>query len=48
MEKDKKKIGEGVKFERIRRITGYLVGTLDRFNNAKKAEVNDREKHNIK
>ena len=33
-------------FERIRRITGYLVGTLDRFNNAKKAEVNDRVKHN--
>ena len=34
-------------FERIRRITGYLVGTLDRFNNAKKAEVQDRVKHNI-
>ena len=33
-------------FERIRRITGYLVGTLDRFNNAKKAEVHDRVKHN--
>ena len=32
-------------FERIRRITGYLVGTVDRFNNAKKAEVNDRVKH---
>ena len=48
MEKDKKKIGEGVGFERIRRITGYLVGTLDRFNNAKKAEVKDREKHNVK
>ncbi len=32
-------------FERIRRITGYLVGTLDRFNNAKRAEVNDRVKH---
>ena len=48
MEKDKKKIGEGVKFDRIRRITGYLVGTVDRFNNAKKAEVKDREKHNIK
>ena len=48
MEKDKKKIGEGVGFERIRRITGYLVGTLDRFNNAKKAEVKDREKHDIK
>ena len=38
-------IGEGVKFERVRRITGYLVGTLDRFNNAKKAEVLDRVKH---
>ncbi|MBU5308472.1 anaerobic ribonucleoside triphosphate reductase [Clostridioides mangenotii] len=34
-----------VKFERIRRITGYLVGTVDRFNNAKKAEVMDRVKH---
>ncbi|MEG3006376.1 MAG: anaerobic ribonucleoside triphosphate reductase [Oscillospiraceae bacterium] len=34
-------------FERIRRITGYLVGTLDRFNNAKKAEVADRVKHNV-
>ncbi len=41
-----KKVGKGIKFERIRRITGYLVGTLDRFNNAKKAEVKDREKHN--
>lgn len=38
-------IGRGVKFERIRRITGYLVGTLDRFNNAKRAEVEDRVKH---
>lgn len=34
-----------VKFERIRRITGYLVGTLDRFNDAKKAEEKDRVKH---
>lgn len=40
-----KKVGNGIKFERIRRITGYLVGTLDRFNNAKKAEVKDRVKH---
>ena len=38
-------IGEGIKFERIRRITGYLVGTLDRFNNAKRAEEHDRVKH---
>ncbi len=36
---------EGPAFERIRRITGYLVGTLDRFNNAKRAEVRDRVKH---
>lgn len=35
--------GEG--FERIRRITGYLVGTVDRFNNAKRAEEHDRVKH---
>ena len=34
-----------VQFERIRRITGYLVGTLDRFNNAKRAEEADRVKH---
>ena len=36
-----------VAFDRIRRITGYLVGTLDRFNNAKYSEVKDRVKHNI-
>lgn len=36
---------DGPHFERIRRITGYLVGTLDRFNNAKRAEVRDRFKH---
>ena len=34
-------------FHRIRRITGYLVGTLDRFNNAKRAEERDRIKHGI-
>ncbi|MFR7591048.1 MAG: anaerobic ribonucleoside-triphosphate reductase [Longibaculum sp.] len=33
--------------ERIRRITGYLVGTLDRFNDAKRAEEKDRVKHHI-
>lgn len=48
MEKDKKKIGEGVGFERLRRVTGYLTATLDRWNNAKKAEEKDREKHDIK
>lgn len=36
---------ERVPFQRIRRITGYLVGTMDRFNNAKRAEVEDRVKH---
>lgn len=38
---------DGVPFDRIRRITGYLVGTLDRFNNAKRAEEHDRVKHNV-
>lgn len=36
-----------VPFERIRRITGYLVGTLDRFNDAKRAEEHDRVKHTL-
>lgn len=35
------------KFERIRRITGYLVGTIDRWNNAKRAEESDRVKHSL-
>ena len=39
--------GEGVLFQRIRRITGYLVGTLDRFNNAKRAEERERVKHGM-
>ena len=39
------KFGEGVSFERVRRITGYLVGTTDRWNNAKKAELKDRVTH---
>ena len=38
--------GQG-NFERIRRITGYLVGTLDRFNNGKRAEEHDRVKHGV-
>ncbi len=42
-EKDHNRVG----FERIRRITGYLVGTLDRFNDAKRSEVEDRVKHNV-
>ena len=46
--KDVKMIGEGIGFERIRRITGYLVGTVDRFNNGKRAEERDRVKHGTK
>ena len=42
-----KMVGQGMGFERIRRITGYLVGTLDRFNNAKRAEEHDRVKHGV-
>ena len=42
-EKDHNRVG----FERIRRITGYLVGTLDRFNDAKREEVIDRVKHGV-
>ena len=44
---EKKEVGKDVGFERIRRITGYLVGTLDRFNDAKAAEERDRVKHGI-
>lgn len=46
--KTKKMTGEGVEFERIRRITGYLVGTVERFNNGKRAEEHDRVKHTFK
>ena len=35
----------GLKIERIRRITGYLTGSVDRWNDGKKAELNDRVKH---
>lgn len=42
-----KKAGQNVKFERIRRITGYLVGTTDRFNDAKRNEEKDRVKHGL-
>lgn len=41
------KVGEGVPFERIRRITGYLVGDASRWNNGKKAELAQRVKHNF-
>lgn len=43
--KTEKMVGGGVGFDRIRRITGYLVGTLDRFNDAKRAEERDRVRH---
>ena len=42
------KMGQGVGFERIRRITGYLVGTMDKWNDAKRAEERDRVKHGMK
>ena len=38
-------VGEGGKFERIRRVTGYLAGDVSRFNNGKRAEERDRVKH---
>lgn len=41
------KLGKGVMFERIRRITGYLVGTMEKWNDAKKAEERDRVKHGM-
>lgn len=45
LKKQRKRSGQNVPFERIRRITGYLVGTTDRWNDAKKAELRDRVKH---
>ena len=48
MTTEETRLGQGVKFERIRRITGYLVGTMDKWNDAKKAEERDRVKHGIK
>lgn len=47
MESNNERFGMGRMFERIRRITGYLVGTLDKWNNAKKTEEKDRVKHNV-
>lgn len=47
MNHEDKMVGQDVGFERIRRITGYLVGTTERFNNAKRAEERDRVKHGI-
>lgn len=47
MDNKHEKMGKGVMFERIRRITGYLVGTIDRWCDAKKAEEKDRVKHGM-
>ena len=44
-ESSKRTTGEGVKFERIRRVTGYLSGDVSRFNNGKRSEEADRVKH---
>lgn len=41
-------LAKGEKFERIRRITGYLVGSLERWNNSKQAEERERVKHGVK
>jgi anaerobic ribonucleoside-triphosphate reductase len=45
LENKQAKMGQGIEFERIRRITGYLVGTMDKWNDAKKGEERDRVKH---
>ena len=47
MKNKETRLGKGTKFERIRRITGYLVGTLDKWNDAKKAEERERVKHGL-
>ena len=40
-------VGEGIKFERVRRITGYLTGDISRWNSGKVAELNDRRVHSV-
>ena len=45
---DSRIVGNGIPFERIRRITGYLTGTLERWNDAKRAEEKDRVMHSIR
>ena len=40
-------VGKDIKFERIRRITGYLVGSIERFNNAKRCELEQRVTHSL-
>lgn len=48
MRNKSEKMGKGVKFERIRRITGYLVGTMAKWNDAKVSEEADRVKHTLR
>ena len=47
MDNRDERLGKGVLFERIRRITGYLVGSLEKWNDAKKAEERDRVRHGV-
>lgn len=47
MDNHDERLGKGVLFERIRRITGYLVGSLEKWNDAKKAEERDRVRHGV-
>jgi len=47
-QRQKDRVGEGIRFERIRRITGYLVGSLDRWGNAERAEERERVHHTVK
>lgn len=47
MDNSDERLGKGVLFERIRRITGYLVGSLEKWNDAKKAEERDRVRHGV-
>lgn len=42
---EERTVGQGMPFQRTKRICGYLVGTIDRFNNAKLKELADRVKH---
>lgn len=41
-------IGQGIPFQRVRRITGYLTSDINKFNNAKREELNDRVKHTLR
>lgn len=47
MKRNREILGKGVKFERIRRVTGYLSGDVSRFNNGKRTEEKDRVKHSL-